>query len=162
MDDNRLPFSDVPDGYELCALPDGEFGASHGPLYWRRDCSGFAFRAETQHRNRNGTIHGGMLLTLTDQVLGLTVERALDGQPSATVSLNCDLIGSAHPGDLIEGTAQVTRITSSVVFVLGSLRCSERLILTASGLWKRLRPRQAACLPFQDVECRVRLDSDNR
>ena len=83
-------------------------------------------------------------MTLADQVLGLTVVRALGNNPAATVSLNCDFINGAVPGDLIEGEAKVTRITNSVVFVQGSLYCGERLILTASGLWKRIRPTQAA------------------
>jgi uncharacterized protein (TIGR00369 family) len=130
-----------PEGYEPCPMPDGEFGQSLGPLYWRRDRGGFAFRVEARHRNYNGNIHGGMLMTLADKVLGLTVAQALDGQPAATVSLNCDMISSAHPGDLIEGVAQVNRVTGSIVFVQGTLRCGERLILSASGLWKRIRAR---------------------
>jgi uncharacterized protein (TIGR00369 family) len=138
----KRTFSDaIPQGYEPCTMDDGDFGASHGPLYWSRDRKRFAFRAEERHRNQNGHVHGGMLMTLTDQVLGLTVVQALDGHPAATVSLNCDLIDSAQPGDLIEGEARVTRITRSVVFVQGSLHCGDRLLLSASGLWKRIRPR---------------------
>lgn len=134
----------LPDGYEICTMPDGEFGASHGQLYWHPSRKSFAFRAENRHCNHNGSVHGGMLMTLTDQILGLTVVQALDGHPAATVSLNCDMIASAMPGDLIEGEAEITRITRSLVFVQGLLRCGDRRLLSASGLWKRIRPRQGS------------------
>lgn len=141
---NRHSTPSTPNGYDLCPRLDGDFGASLGPLYRRRDGGGFALRVELKHRNVRGVIHGGALMTLADQVLGLTVQQAIDGAPAATVSLNCDLVASAEPGDLIEGEAYVTRVTRSLVFVHGTLRCGEKLILTASGLWKRLHPGYSA------------------
>lgn len=136
-----IPRNVMPPGFEPCTMDDGDFGKSQGQLYWSEDARRFAFRVENRHRNENGMIHGGMLMTLADQVLGLTVVRALGNNPAATVSLNCDFIDGALPGDLIEGEAVVTRITRSLVFVQGSLQCGERRLLSASGLWKRIRPR---------------------
>jgi uncharacterized protein (TIGR00369 family) len=134
----------VPEGYVRSMIPDGTFGHTLGPLYQRRDGGGFAFRADVRHGNVRGVVHGGMLMTLADQVLGLTVQQAIGGGPTATVSLNCDFVSSAEPGDLIEGTAEVTRITRSIVFVQGRLECGDRLILTAAGLWKRLASRYSS------------------
>lgn len=133
---------DMPPGFLPCPIGDGDFGRAQGQLYWSPEKNRFAFRVANRHRNENGVVHGGMLMTLADQVLGLTVVRALGMNPAATVSLNCDFIDGARPGDLIEGAAEVTRITRSVVFVQGALFCGERRLLSASGLWKRLRPRQ--------------------
>jgi uncharacterized protein (TIGR00369 family) len=143
--DQRQPATEpqdaIPEGYEPCTTWDGTFGPSLGRLYQRRDGDGFAFRVQARHNNARDVTHGGMLMTLADQMLGLTVQQALDGGYAATVSLNCDFIASAAPGDLIEGKAEVSRVTRSVVFVQGSLRCGDRLLLTASGLWKRLDRR---------------------
>lgn len=130
----------APEGYVLCPLPVGAFGDSLGPLYMRPDGSGFACRMAERHGNPRGVVHGGVLMALADQVLGLTVYRSTGHEPSATVSLNCDFVEGALPGELVEGEAEVTRTTRSIVFVQGRLRCGERLILTASGLWKRLQP----------------------
>jgi len=140
------PLRDVPDGYEVCTMPDGAFGTATGPLFIRRDGGGFAFRVGVRHCNARGVVHGGMLMTFADQVLGLTVQRAVGNLDVATVSLHCDLISSAAPGDLVEGEAVVTRITRSIVFVRGSLRCGERPVMTASGLWKRLKAAEQAHL----------------
>jgi len=128
-----------PEGYVLCSLPIGEFGDSLGPLFIRQDGSGFACRMLSRHQNPRGAIHGGVLLALADQVLGLTVFQATGQTPSATITLNCDFVEAAFPGDLVEGEATVTRVTGSVVFVHGTLRRGERVILTASGIWKRLQ-----------------------
>lgn len=129
----------APPGYRLCLMPDGPFTEPLGPLFIRDDGSGFAFRATMRHCNARGVVHGGMLMTFADQALGLTVQRALGSLDVATVSLNCDLVAGAVPGDLIEGEAEVTRISRSIVFVRGTLRCGERILMNASGLWKRLR-----------------------
>jgi uncharacterized protein (TIGR00369 family) len=131
----------MPDGYLPCTMPDGTFGQLLGALYQSRDGKSFAFRVSERHGNARGVVHGGMLMTMADQVLGLTVQQAIDGGPAATVSLNCDFIAAAQPGDLIEGTAEVTRVTRSIVFVQGRLQCGERLIMSAAGLWKRLGSR---------------------
>lgn len=129
----------APPGYRLCRMPDGPFTEPLGPLFIRDDGSGFAFRATERHCNARGVVHGGMLLTFADQVLGLSVQRAVGSLDVATVSLNCDLVAGAVPGDLIEGEAEITRISRSIVFVRGTLGCGERTLMNASGLWKRLR-----------------------
>jgi uncharacterized protein (TIGR00369 family) len=138
---------DIPEGYEPCTAQDGMFGPGLGQLYQRRDGDGFAFRVQARHNNARDVTHGGMLMTLADQALGLTVQRALNGGYAATVSLNCDFVASAAPGDLIEASARVTRVTRSIVFVQGALYCGERLLLTASGLWKRLDLRDPGQTP---------------
>jgi len=143
---DELP-GDPPTGYRVCDMPDGPFTRPLGPLYIKLDGSGFAFRAGERHCNARGVMHGGMLMTFADQALGLTVQRAVGSVEVATVSLNCDLVDSARPGELVEGEATVTRITRSLVFVRGSVRCGERVLLTASGLWKRLRVQPEAAAP---------------
>lgn len=130
---------DAPPGYRLCLMPDGPFTEPLGPLFIREDGSGFAFRATERHCNARGGVHGGMLMTFADQVLGLAVQRAVGSLDVATVSLNCDLVAGAVPGDLIEGEAEISRISRSIVFVRGTLGCGGRILMNASGLWKRLR-----------------------
>lgn len=135
--------SSIPAGFELCTMATGAFNGTVGPLFCRRTGEGlrFAFLAAEKHMNGRGVIHGGMLMTFADQVLGLTVEDAVGGNNVATISLNCDLIASGRPGDLIEGQASVIRVTKSVVFVRGTLCHGEIVLVNANGLWKRLSPQ---------------------
>lgn len=138
---------EAPSGYRLCDMADGPFARSIGPLYIRLDGVGFAFVAGERHCNARGVVHGGMLMTFADQTLGLTVQRTVGSVDVATVSLNCDLVDGVRPGELVEGEAVVTRITRSLVFVQGSVRCNARPVLTASGLWKILRTNQGGDRP---------------
>ena len=55
----------------------------------------------------------------------------------------------ARPGDFVAGEAMVTRITRSIVFVQGSVRCGDRVLLTASGLWKRLQGSPDSAVPVR-------------
>lgn len=133
---------DAPPGYEICAMPDGEFAAMIGPLLIRQCDSGprFAFRAERKHTNARGVVHGGMLTSFADQALGLTIQLALNTLDLATVNLNCNLVASARPGDLIEGAAAITRITNRLVFIKGTITCGDVVLMDASGIWVRIRP----------------------
>lgn len=65
----------IPENFVVCPTPDGQFAEMVGPLYLQRDASGtsYGFRVEARHSNVRGNIHGGMLMTLADQILGLTV-----------------------------------------------------------------------------------------
>lgn len=131
----------APPGFALCDIADGQFAEMVGPLYVRRDAGGtsFGFRAAPRHGNVRGAVHGGMLMTLADQVLGLTVMEAVDLAPMVTISLNCDFVAAAMPGDWIEGRATVVRTTRSIVFVRGTLTVRDAVVLSASGIWKRVR-----------------------
>jgi uncharacterized protein (TIGR00369 family) len=137
---------ETPPGYEVSTMPDGPFAAMIGPLFIRLTECGprFAFRAASKHTNARGVVHGGVLMSFADQTLGLTVQRAVGSIDVATVSLNCDLVTSAKPGDLIEGEATVTRIARRLIFVKGSLFCGDRAILNASGVWVRFKPAAGA------------------
>jgi acyl-coenzyme A thioesterase PaaI-like protein len=133
---------DVPPGYESCDMPDGGFAALIGPLFVRQTDRGphFAFRAETKHANARGVVHGGRLMTFADQVLGLSIQRALNTIDVATASLTCNMAASARPGDLVEGTAVITRITGRMIFVKGTITCGDTVLMDASGIWVRIKP----------------------
>ena len=131
----------LPPGYARSTMPDGEFAAMIGPLFIRPSGSGpcFAFRAASKHTNARGVVHGGVLMSFADQVLGLTVQRAVGTVHVATVSLNCDFVASVRPGDLVEGWAEIARITRRLVFVKGVLSCGPTILMNASGLWARIK-----------------------
>ncbi len=131
----------VPAGFAPCRIADGRFAKAVGPLYVHEgDPARFGFLAEPRHGNVRETVHGGMLMTLADQVLGLTVMQTVGLEtPVVTVSLHCDFVSSVKPGEWIEGEATVTRTTASLVFVRGSLSHDGRVVLSAAGVWKKLR-----------------------
>lgn len=96
-----------------------------------------------EHVNPNGTAHGGLILTLLDFTLGAEVERSLGeglaGHP-ITIQLSTSMIGAAGLGETVLGTARVRSRTKTMSFVDGEISCGERVIATATAVFRNPRP----------------------
>lgn len=132
---------DIPTGFS----PVGAFSGSEnfetlaGPFYQRQDApegvAVWGFRAGRKHCNPFGVVHGGMLTTFADTLMGSLVFRAIEGAPCATITLTMDFVGAGREGDWIEGRAELLRRGRSVCFLRSELRMGDKLILNASGAW---------------------------
>lgn len=109
----------------LHRLPDGEDGT-------RR----YAFVAIEKHMNASGTIHGGMLMAFADVSMSRTVQLAADAKSCSTISLSCDFLAPGSLGDLIESRIRVAQRTRTLMFVSAEIFAGDKLLLTASGIWK--------------------------
>jgi len=116
-----------------------------GPIYRAPDAPEgevrFGFRAQARHTNPYGVLHGGLLMTVIDTVMGSLVFNAIKGEPCATISLTCDFIGAGRAGEWIEGEASLTRLGRAVAFTHAKIWTGEKLLLTASGKWAIISPR---------------------
>ena len=93
------------------------------------------------HLNSAGITHGGFIASLLDSGMGTAAHRVLGSNiKAATISLDIKFISASRPGDLIIGSAKVLKKTKSLVFMRGEVRCGKRLISTAEGIWKVLKP----------------------
>jgi len=128
----------IPEGFVSCSTPDGQFAELVGPLYVKRDASGasYGFRVEARHGNARGKIHGGMLLTLADQILGLTAVEAVGHLSIVTLSLNSEFVSGAELGDWLVGDANVVRRTGSMMFMHGVIQRGKDIVLSSSGIWR--------------------------
>ncbi|MBC8240342.1 MAG: PaaI family thioesterase [Alphaproteobacteria bacterium] len=131
--------SDLPAGFNAAAESD-TFESLVGPLYEKWDGEQYVcgFRAAPQHSNRRGVVHGGMLFTFADHTLGNMVWERFENKPCATVTLNVDYMAGAKTGDWIECTGAITRETRSLIFIKGQLTIDGQIVMTASGVWKKL------------------------
>jgi uncharacterized protein (TIGR00369 family) len=113
------------------------FGELVGPI-WRRGDPLFGFLATEKHANHINIVHGGMLATFADQSMGMTAMRATGGKTHATIELNMQYIGAVQIGDFVESHCDVVRITRSIIFIRSTLKVGERIVASASGVWKIL------------------------
>ena len=93
-----------------------------GTFYCRVDEAGVrvsAFRAERKHMNGGGFMHGGCVMTFADFSLFWIARDAIDGQSSVTATFNCELVGTARVGDLVECRGEVVKAGRSMVFIRG-------------------------------------------
>ncbi len=114
-----------------------------GPIYARREGTGWAYgvRADVQHVNQAGNVHGGMLATLADSALGMIVWEAIGRRPCVTVQLNTQFVSAASVGEFIEARAEIVRQTRSLVFIRGQLTAGSRIVVVVDGIWKILSSR---------------------
>ncbi len=93
------------------------------------------------HLNRHGVLHGGIAVTLLDNVSGTTGSLSVDRTgktPFLTVSMNTQFVGSGQPGRMI-ATGTVTGGGRSLLFISAELRHEDgTLVATSTGVFKRV------------------------
>lgn len=97
------------------------------PLYSRvtEDAVIIGMRADTQHCNSRGFVHGGMISALADNAMGLSC--AKQHQPAlglVTVSLNLEFLKSAREGQWLEFKTSFTKIGRKIDFAQGSVEAN--------------------------------------
>lgn len=130
----------IPAGFALVDFK-SPFMEVNGPIYAAIDepTLHLGFRVEQRHCNLNSSLHGGMLATLADFAMGRALGRTRDTlQPLVTLNLNLDYIGTTTVGAWIEIFVQLKKSSGGVVFATSEIRDGEKLMLTASGVFKFL------------------------
>ncbi len=93
------------------------------------------------HLNRHGVLHGGIAVTLLDNVSGTTGSLSVDRTgktPFLTISMNTQFVGSGLPGRMI-ATGTVTGGGRSLLFISAELRHEDgTLVATSTGVFKRV------------------------
>ena len=90
------------------------------------------------HMNSAGVTHGGYVMSMLDSGMGTAAHQIIEGG-AVTISLNINFIGGSKPGDEIVGYAKIKKQTRSLIFMYGELKCNEKLLATAEGIWKILK-----------------------
>ena len=90
------------------------------------------------HLNAAGITHGGYVAALIDAGSGTAAHRAAGNSPCVTISLDLKFIGATKVGDEIVGFTKIQKKTKSLVFLICHLKCKDKIIASASGVWKIL------------------------
>ncbi len=130
-----------PEGF-VRSLRRGPFTERNGPLYHREAPHGetpetvvHGFHALRRHCNGLGIVHGGMLASFLDGLLGHAVNAAAT-RPGVTIHLSLDYLSMARAGDWIEGEAHVTRLTREVAFAEARAYVGPRDVVRAAAVFK--------------------------
>ena len=91
------------------------------------------------HLNAAGITHGGYLSALVDAGAGTAAHRSADNAPCVTISLDLKFIGPSKIGDEIIGNVKILKKTKSLVFLFCELKCDDKIITSATGVWKILK-----------------------
>ena len=93
------------------------------------------------HLNAIGITHGGFICSLIDAGAGTAAHRCAEQAPCVTVSLDLKFIATTKIGDEIVGFTKILKKTKSMVFLICHLKSKDKIIASASGIWKILKQK---------------------
>ena len=127
--------------FEQISLKQGFMKHNGGVLF--RNISEYEFEFKStvneNHLNAAGITHGGYLSALIDAGAGTAAHRAASNAACVTISLDLKFIGVSKVGDEIIGHVKILRKTKTLVFLFCELKCNDKVITSASGVWKILK-----------------------
>ena len=99
----------------------------------------FKTKIKKSHLNKAGITHGGYICTIIDAGAGTAAHRSSGNRPCVTISLDVKFIAPSLLGDELIGNVEIIKITKSMVFLNCKLKCKNKLISSAVGIWKILK-----------------------
>jgi len=99
----------------------------------------FKTKIKKSHLNKAGITHGGYICTIIDAGAGTAAHRSSGNRPCVTISLDVKFIAPSILGDELIGSVEIIKITKSMVFLDCKLKCKNKLISSAVGIWKILK-----------------------
>ena len=129
--------------FEQISLKPGFMKHNGGILFRNISDNQYEFKSiiNENHLNAAGITHGGYLSALIDAGAGTAAHRTAENAPCVTISLDLKFIGASKVGDEIFGKVKILKKTKTLVFLFCELECNNKIITSASGVWKILKPK---------------------
>ena len=127
--------------FEQISIKSGFMKHNGGVLFRNISENEYEFKStiNENHLNAAGITHGGYLSALIDAGAGTAAHRAAENAPCVTISLDLKFIGASKTGDEITGNVKILKKTKTLVFLFCELKCDNKIITSASGVWKILK-----------------------
>jgi len=127
--------------FEQISLKPGFMKHNGGVMFRKISNTEFEFKStiNQNHLNAAGITHGGYLSALVDAGAGTAAHRSADNAPCVTISLDLKFIGASKENDEIIGNVKILKKTKTLIFLFCELKCKDKIITSASGVWKILK-----------------------
>jgi len=131
----------MPNEFEQISLKPGFMRHNGGVLFRNISETEYEFKTiiNENHLNAADITHGGYLSALIDAGAGTAAHRASGNAPCVTISLDLKFIGASKLGDEVTGFTKILKKTNTLIFLFCELRCNDKIITSASGIWKILK-----------------------
>ena len=129
--------------FEQISLKPGFMKHNGGVLFRSITDTDYEFKSviNENHLNAAGITHGGYLAALIDAGSGTAAHKVAENAPCVTISLNIKFIGASIVGDEVRGYTKILKKTNTLVFLQSELKCNDKIITFASGVWKILKKK---------------------
>mgnify|MGYP001204899067 CR=1 FL=1 len=135
--------------FEQISLKPGFMKHNGGVMFRNITNSEYEFKStiNKNHLNAAGITHGGYLSALIDAGAGTAAHRSADNAHCVTISLDLKFIGASKEGDEITVRVKILKKTKTLVFLFCELKCNNKIITSASGVWKILKIKPSELRP---------------
>ena len=127
--------------FEQISIKTGFMKHNGGVLFRSISDTEYEFKSiiNENHLNAAGITHGGYLCALIDAGAGTAAHRTAENSPCVTISLDIKFIGASKIDDEIIGNTKILKKTNTLVFLFCELKSNNKIITSASGVWKILK-----------------------
>ena len=127
--------------FEQISLKSGFMKHNGGILFKTISNNEYQFKAKINenHLNAAGITHGGFIAAFVDAGAGTAAHRSADDIPCVTISLELKFISAVRLGQELIGNTKIQKKTKSLVFLTCELMAENKIVATASGVWKILK-----------------------
>ena len=131
--------------FEQISLKPGFMKHNGGLLFKIISKNEYQFKAivKESHLNAAGIAHGGFIAAVVDAGAGTAAHRTADNNPCVTISLELKFISAVKLGQELIGTTKIQKKTKSMIFLTCELTVLDKIVATASGVWKILKLKGA-------------------
>jgi len=127
--------------FDQISLKPGFMKHNGGLLFKTINEHQYQFKAtiKENHLNAAGIAHGGFIASFVDAGAGTAAHRIANKSPCVTISLELKFISAVRLGQELIGNTKIQKKTKSMVFLTCELTAGNKIVATASGVWKILK-----------------------
>ena len=127
--------------FEQISIKPGFMKNNGGLLFREISKNEYEFKTtiNENHLNAAGITHGGFIAAVVDAGAGTAAHRSADNNPCVTISLELKFISAIKLGQELLGKTKIQKKTKSMVFLTCELTAGNKIVATASGVWKILK-----------------------
>jgi len=127
--------------FEQISIKPGFMKHNGGLLFKTISENEYQFKAiiNENHLNAAGITHGGFIAAFVDAGAGTAAHRSTDNNPCVTISLELKFISAVKLGQELIGNTKIQKKTKNMVFLTAELTAENKIVATASGVWKILK-----------------------
>ena len=129
--------------FEQISLKPGFMKHNGGVLFKTISENEYQFKTtiKENHLNTAGIAHGGFIAALIDAGAGTAAHRSANGSPCVTISLELKFISPVLLNQELFGKTKIQKKTKSIIFLTCELMVEDKIVATASGVWKILNKK---------------------
>ncbi len=135
--------------FEQISLKPGFMKHNGGLLFRTISETEYEFKTliNENHLNAAGIPHGGFISAVVDAGAGTAAHRSANQNPCVTISLELKFISAVRLNQELIGKTKIKKKTKSLVFLTCDLTADNKIVATASGIWKILNKKLSGAGP---------------